>query len=81
MVVVEIVHEILADALAQHLFDIGDVHGKILLAERGFEESAETRHDIILEAIRFRNRNHIVRIWFERWIRNACMVVVKGFTL
>lgn len=65
MVVVEIIHEILADALAQHLFDVSDVRGQILLAERHREESTESRHDIVLEAVRLRDRNDIVRVRLE----------------
>ena len=65
MVVVEIIHEILANALAQHLFDVGDVRSQILLAERHGEEPAEPCHDIIFEAVRLRNWNDIVCIRFE----------------
>ena len=65
MVVVEIVHEILADAFAQHLLDISNVRGQILLAERHGEEPAEPCHDIIFEAVRLRDRNDIVRVRLE----------------
>lgn len=65
MVVVEIVHEILADAFAQHLLDISNVRGQILFAERHGEEPAEPCHDIIFEAVRLRDRNDIVRVRSE----------------
>ena len=65
VVVVEIIHEILADTLAQHLFDVGDVRGQILLAERHGKEPAEPCHDIIFEAVRLRDRNDIVRVRLE----------------
>ena len=65
VVVVEIVHEILADAFVQYLFDVGDVRGQILLAERHGEEPAEPCHDIIFEAVRLRDRNDIVRVRSE----------------
>ena len=65
MVVVEIVHEILADAFVQYLFDVGDVRGQILLAKHHGKEPAEPRHNIVLEAIRLRNRNDIVHIRLE----------------
>ena len=81
MIVVEIVHEILADAFAQYLFDVGDVRGQILLAERRGEESAESRHNIVLEAVRLRDRNDIVFIRLERWVRNLRVEIIKCFTL
>ena len=65
MIVVEVVHEILADAFAQYLFDVGDVRGQILLAERHGKEPAEPCHDIIFEAVRLRDRNDIVRVRSE----------------
>lgn len=43
VVVVEIVHEILADAFVQYLFDVGDVRGQILLAECHGKENLRNR--------------------------------------